>query len=281
MRYADDFVITGDSKEILESVVRPWVEAFLAVRGLQLSEAKTRITHIDEGFDFLGWNFRKYSGKLLIKPSKKNAQAFYRKVAETISGNKTVKQGDLIQLLNPMLRGWAQYHRPVSAKQTYSRMEHLIFRKLWRWSKRRHPQKSAVWVKQKYFHSIGARHWVFAVRTVREDGSWGLNELYQLSGMAIKRHTRIKGEFNPFDPTWEQYGETLAAGAHVGTNALPKAVGDAVYVTRRAMRALWLCLNGRIGLARPSSGISDAWRYRRFIQPGAASPALPSASARW
>jgi RNA-directed DNA polymerase len=212
VRYADDFVITGDSKEILESVVRPWVEAFLAVRGLQLSEAKTRITHIDEGFDFLGWNFRKYSGKLLIKPSKKNAQAFYRKVAETISGNKTVKQGDLIQLLNPMLRGWAQYHRPVSAKQTYSRMEHLIFRKLWRWSKRRHPQKSAVWVKQKYFHSIGARNWVFAVRTVREDGSWGLNELYQLSGMAIKRHTRIKGEFNPFDPTWEQYGETLRQG---------------------------------------------------------------------
>jgi RNA-directed DNA polymerase len=212
VRYADDFVITGDSKEILERVVRPWVEAFLAVRGLQLSEAKTRITHIDEGFDFLGWNFRKYSGKLLIKPSKKNAQAFYRKVAETISGNKTVKQGDLIQLLNPMLRGWAQYHRPVSAKQTYSRMEHLIFRKLWRWSKRRHPQKSAVWVKQKYFHSIGARRWVFAVRTVREDGSWGLNELYQLSGMAIKRHTRIKGEFNPFDPTWEQYGETLRQG---------------------------------------------------------------------
>ncbi|SAK55540.1 RNA-directed DNA polymerase [Caballeronia arationis] len=212
VRYADDFVITGDSKEILERVVRPWVEAFLAVRGLQLSEAKTRITHIDEGFDFLGWNFRKYSGKLLIKPSKKNAQAFYRNVAETISGNKTVKQGGLIQLLNPMLRGWAQYHRPVSAKQTYSRMEHLIFRKLWRWSKRRHPQKSAVWVKQKYFHSIGARRWVFAVRTVREDGSWGLNELYQLSGMAIKRHTRIKGEFNPFDPTWEQYGETLRQG---------------------------------------------------------------------
>jgi len=212
VRYADDFVITGDSKEILENEVRPWVEAFLAVRGLQLSEAKTRITHIDEGFDFLGWNFRKYSGKLLIKPSKKNAQAFYRKVAETISGNKTVKQEDLVQLLNPMLRGWAQYHRPVSAKQTYSRMEHLIFRKLWRWSKRRHPQKSAVWVKQKYFHSVGARNWVFAVRTEREDGSWGLNELYQLSGTAIKRHTRIKGEFNPFDPKWEQYGETLRQG---------------------------------------------------------------------
>ena len=126
VRYADDFVITGVSKEVLENEVRPWVEAFLAVRGLQLSEEKTRITHIDEGFDFLGWNFRKYSGKMLIKPSKKNAHAFYRKVAEAISGNKTVKQEDLIRLLNPMLRGWAEYHHRVSAKRTFSRLEHLV-----------------------------------------------------------------------------------------------------------------------------------------------------------
>ncbi len=80
VRYADDFVITGASQDLLETVVRPWVEAFLAQRGLRLSPAKTRVTHIDQGFDFLGWNFRKYSGTLLIKPSKKNAQTFYGKV---------------------------------------------------------------------------------------------------------------------------------------------------------------------------------------------------------
>ncbi|AME24130.1 group II intron reverse transcriptase/maturase [Burkholderia sp. PAMC 26561] len=209
VRYADDFVITGDSQEVLVDEVRPWIEAFLAVRGLQLSEEKTRITHIDQGFDFLGWNFRKYSGKLLIKPSKKNAQAFYRKVADTISGNKTVKQADLIRLLNPMLRGWAQYHSPVVAKQAYSRMEHLMFQKLWRWSKRRHPQKGADWVRKKYFHSIGDRQWVFAVPVVKRDGSRGLLELYQISGTVIKRHLKIKAEFNPFDPIWEQYGEKL------------------------------------------------------------------------
>jgi RNA-directed DNA polymerase len=209
VRYADDFVITGVSKEILEQEVRPWVEAFLAVRGLQLSEEKTRITHIDDGFDFLGWNFRKYSGKLLIKPSKKNAQAFYRKVAEAISGNKTVTQESLIDLLNPMLRGWAQYHHPVSAKQAYSRMEHLIFGRLWRWSKRRHPRKSSAWVKQKYFHAVAAQQWVFATRRRRDDGSWGLSELYTLSKTAIKRHTKIKGDYHPFDLTWEQYGEQL------------------------------------------------------------------------
>ena len=209
VRYADDFVITGDSKEILENEVRPWVEAFLAVRGLRLSEAKTRITHIDEGFDFLGWNFRKYSGTLLIKPSRKNVQTFYRKVADTISGHKTVKQAELIRLLNPMLRGWAQYHSSVVAKQAYSRMESLVFFRLWRWSKRRHPNKNTDWVKQKYFHSTGSRNWVFAVPIVRDDGSTGLLELYQLSGMEIRRHKKVKCDFNPFDPQWEQYGEQL------------------------------------------------------------------------
>jgi len=209
VRYADDFVITGDSKEVLESEVKPWVEAFLAVRGLRLSEEKTRITHIDDGFDFLGWNFRKYSGKLLIKPSKKNVQTFYRKVSETISGNKTVGQEDMIRLLNPMLRGWAQYHSPVVAKEAYNRMEYLVFQRLWWWSKRRHPQKNARWVGQKYFHSVGERQWVFAAPVVWKDGSKGLFELYRINGTAIKRHKKVKGDYHPFDPTWEQYGEQL------------------------------------------------------------------------
>src|SRR5690606_10159096 len=105
IRYADDFVITGSSKEVLVEQVRPWVEQFLATRGLQLSDEKTRVTHIDAGFDFLGWNFRKYNGKFLIKPSKKNALAFYRKVKEIIDVHKTIRQDLLIKMLNPLLRG--------------------------------------------------------------------------------------------------------------------------------------------------------------------------------
>lgn len=209
VRYADDFVITGASDDLLSNEIRPLVEAFLAIRGLQLSEEKTRITHIDEGFDFLGWNFRKYKEKLLIKPSKKNAKAFYRKVAEAISRNKTVTQEDLIRLLNPMLRGWAQYHQPVVAKQAYSRMEHLVFTRLWRWSKRRHPNKGPDWVRRKYFRTVGERNWVFATPVEHEDGSKELLELYQISGTAIQRHQKIKGEYNPFDPTMERYGEEL------------------------------------------------------------------------
>ncbi|RQS57811.1 group II intron reverse transcriptase/maturase [Burkholderia sp. Bp8986] len=209
VRYADDFVITGTSQEVLESDVKPWVEAFLAQRGLQLSEEKTRIVHINDGFDFLGWNFRKYAGTLLIKPSKKNVQTFYRKVEETISGNKAAKQESMILLLNPMLRGWAQYHSPVVAKQAYTRMEHLVIKRLWRWSKRRHPNKGKDWVKRKYFHTVGNRNWVFAAPTVREDGSKGLLEMYQLSGTEIRRHKKVRGDFNPFDPMMEQYSEEL------------------------------------------------------------------------
>src|SRR5690606_10168276 len=105
VRDADDFVITGDSIGFLKNEVRPWVEEFLAVRGLQLSMEKTRIVSIDQGFDFLGWNFRRYKAKFLIKPSKKNVKTFYGKVKEVISANKTAKQEELISLLNPMLRG--------------------------------------------------------------------------------------------------------------------------------------------------------------------------------
>lgn len=116
VRYAADFVITADSPDILEKVVRPWVEQFLAVRGLELALEKTRIVSIDQGFDFLGWNFRKYGEKLLIKPSKKNVQAFYHKVREIIQGHHGDSQDHLIHRLRPVLRGWAQYHQPVVAR---------------------------------------------------------------------------------------------------------------------------------------------------------------------
>ena len=123
----------------MEDEVRPWIEAFLAQRGLRLSPAKTRVTHIDEGFDFLGWNFRKYRGVLLIKPSRKNVKAFYGKVREIVNDHKQVTQADLIKLLNPVLRGWAQYHQPVVAKETFNKLDSLLW---WRFDSLGTPQAS-------------------------------------------------------------------------------------------------------------------------------------------
>ncbi|SEO21287.1 group II intron reverse transcriptase/maturase [Pseudomonas sp. NFACC39-1] len=209
VRYADDFVITGSSKEMLENEVKPWVEQFLAMRGLQLSPEKTHVVHIDQGFDFLGWNFRKYDGKLLIKPSKKNMKAFYRKVKEAISTNKTAKQEDLIRRLNPMLKGWALYHQPVVAKKAYSRMDNSIFHALWRWAKRRHPNKSLEWVRRNYFQAHESRSWVFATTKLKADGTKILAPLYLLASTPIERHRKVSGEYNPFDPSMEEMGEKL------------------------------------------------------------------------
>lgn len=209
VRYADDFVVPSGSQELLETEIRPWIEAFLAKRGLRLSQAKTKIVHIDHGFDFLGWNFRKYEEKLLIKPSKKNVKAFYEKLRKIIGEQLMARQEDLIRLLNPMLRGWAQYHSPVVAKQAFSRMESLLFWRLMRWAKRRHPTKNAAWIRQRYWRSIGDRKWVFAVDVDTRAGDKGVMELYSLAGTAIERHKKIMGEYHPYDPQWEAYGETL------------------------------------------------------------------------
>lgn len=209
VRYADDFVITGSSPEVLQSEVKPWVEQFLAVRGLQLSAEKTRIVHIDEGFDFLGWNFRKYNGKLLIKPSKKNVKAFYGKVKEIIGTHKTVKQEDLIRLLNPVLRGWARYHQPVVAKKAYTRMDDQIYRALWRWARRRHPNKSLDWIGAKYFRPVENRNSVFCTSIMNEAGEKKAIRLYALEATPIERHKKISGSYNPYDPAMEAMGEKL------------------------------------------------------------------------
>jgi RNA-directed DNA polymerase len=209
VRYADDFVITGASQEILETQIRPWVAEFLSQRGLRLSESKTRIVHINQGFDFLGWNFRKYSDKLLIKPTRKNVKAFYQKISDIISGSLGLTQETLLQLLNPMLRGWAQYHSPVVAKDTFSFVDALIFWRLTRWAKRRHPKKAARWIRKKYWRTAGNRNWVFSATSVTEDGKKIPIELYQLAGTPIVRHKKVKGAYNPYDPKWELDSETL------------------------------------------------------------------------
>ncbi|MBK9468984.1 MAG: group II intron reverse transcriptase/maturase [Pseudomonadales bacterium] len=210
VRYADDFVITADSPEILEKEVRPWVEQFLALRGLGLAKEKTRIVSIDHGFDFLGWNFRKYGEKLLIKPSQKNVQAFYSKVRAIIQAHHGGSQDHLIHRLRPVLRGWALYHQPVVAKATFHRLDAKIWYLLWRWARRRHQKKGARWVRGRYFHTLGARSWEFAYKQ-REapSGHTEYMRLEPLSATPIQRHVKIKGNYNPFDPAWEREGEKL------------------------------------------------------------------------
>ena len=157
VRYADDFIITGVSKELLENQVKPLIIEFLQARGLTLSEEKTKITHIEEGFDFLGFNLRKYKGKFIMKPSKKSRKRFLDKVREIVDKNKSTKQQSLIRLLNPVIKGWANYYRGCSASETFKKADTQIFNKLWRWSRRRHPKKGKQWVANKYYHTVRGR----------------------------------------------------------------------------------------------------------------------------
>jgi RNA-directed DNA polymerase len=152
IRYADDFVITGRTKELLEGEIKPLVEQFLQERRLELSPTKTVVTHVEKGFDFLGQNVRKYpNGKLLIKPSKKNIKTFLDGVRGNIKAALGMSAVDLIDWLNPKIRGWSNYHRHVVSKRIFTRVDRSIFIRLWQWARRRHPEKSSGWLRQKYF----------------------------------------------------------------------------------------------------------------------------------
>lgn len=209
VRYADDFIITGESPEFLRDKVLPIVKEFLTERGLQLSEEKTVITHIEDGFDFLGKNIRKYNGKLLIKPSKTSVKSFLAKVRSIIKGNKSTKQETLIRKLNPVIRGWVNNQRYVVSSKVFSRVDYEIYKCLWQWAKRRHKKKSHKWIAQKYWHHIGSRQWTFSVpyENQRAEGEPLYCKLEYATDTKIIRFKKIVAEANPFDEYWTDYFE--------------------------------------------------------------------------
>ena len=207
IRFADDFIITGKSRDFLEQEAQPLVEQFLAERGLELSPEKTRVTHIEEGFDFLGTRIRKYDGKLLCTPAKKNVRNFLDTIRGIVKGHKQAITGNLIMQLNPVIRGWAQYHQHGASKRTFAKVDHHIFTLLWQWARRRHPRKSHHWIRNKYFRSEDGNNWVYFGKVTRSDGTKQDVRLFRASSVAIRRHTKIRGEANPYDPQWEPYFE--------------------------------------------------------------------------
>ena len=212
IRYADDFVITGRSKELLEGEVKPLVEQFLQQRGLELSPKKTVITHVEKGFDFLGQNERRYpNGKLLIKPSKKNVKTFLDGIGRIIKASIGRSAADLIGKLNPKIRGWANYHRHVVSKHTFVHVDSIIFCRIRQWARRRHPKKSSDWLKKRYFGQRRGRDWSFFSETCDDEGQPGKLWLHRASSTPIKRHIKVKGEANPYDPAHETYFETREA----------------------------------------------------------------------
>lgn len=188
VRFADDFVVTASDKETLEAI-KKMIEEFLKPRGLTLSKEKTIITHIDDGFDFLGWNFRKFKGKLIIKPSHKSICKITQKVSELIKRNRTSKQEILIGKLNEVTRGRANYHHSMCAKRAFGTIDHRIWEMLWRWAKRRRPNKSKHWIVDKYWETHKGRKWTFKTDK---------NILFLMMDMPIVRKGQMALDKNPF-----------------------------------------------------------------------------------
>lgn len=199
-RYADDFIITCSNKEVLEKEVIPLLNGFLKERGLKLSEEKTKITHIDDGFNFLGFNIRKYKGKLLIKPAKESITRFLREVKVIFDSNKALRQSDLITLLNVKIRGWCNYYRHVVAKERFAYVGFRLWKMCWQWSMRRHPQKGKKWVMNKYFTSYKGRSWRFYDK---ESDTF----LILPDKVPIVRHVKILEGAEVFNPAWDKYFE--------------------------------------------------------------------------
>jgi RNA-directed DNA polymerase len=189
VRYADDFIITANSKETAEEL-KSIISQFLHSRGLTLSEEKTLITHINEGFDFLGWTFRKFKDKLIIKPSKNSIKSFIRKSSTIILKQmKAEKQSELIRRLNQIIRGWTNYHKHTVASNAFSYINNTLYILLQQWAKHRHPNKNLWWRLNKYWHEKNGKRWLFM------DGEFYLINLRRIK---IVRHPKLQISKNPF-----------------------------------------------------------------------------------
>ena len=227
IRYADDFVILHKEHSVVQSC-RELISEWLKDMGLELKPSKTRLTHTlhnvgqeKAGFDFLGFNIRQYKvgkyksgkdtqGKLLgfktlIKPSKKSIRNHYTQLAEIITKNKSSKQETLIGKLNPVIRGWCNYFSGVISKRVFNKIDSLLYWKLWKWVKRRHPNKRKTWLKDKYFckesfydkkeNKFISRDWIFATT---KDGKIHYRLLSHAKTKII-RHIKVRGEASPYD----------------------------------------------------------------------------------
>ena len=261
IRYADDFIVTCSDKDYLSETVLPAIQTFLEPRGLALSDDKTHITHIEEGFDFLGQNIRKYfsktrhlQGTLLIKPSKKNIETFLEKVQMVIKKQGSGRTQHLIETLTPMIRGWGMYHRHIVAKRIFAHIDHRIFNMTWRWAKRRHSarRKDKRWIKKRYFTRIKHRDWLFF------DTDEKTKEkviLFQASDIPIKRHIKIRSRANPYSVKDEPYFELRTQ-----RKLLEKLEG------RRLLESISKRQDGRCAYCGELIELKTGWHFHHIVQ---------------
>lgn len=207
IRYADDFVVTAKSKEALEAI-KPTIEEWLRVRGLELNQEKTRIVSIYDGFNFLGFHVRMFQGKCLFKPQKEKVLGFLREVRAWLKSHASITALEVILQLNAKIRGWANYYRHAVSKQTFAYVSSQIRIALWQWCLRRHPNKNKDWVHKKYFTRAEGRSWVFFAHS-KPGKKWGERDsriyLFDTRTIRITRHVKVRGKASPDNPEQAEY----------------------------------------------------------------------------
>jgi RNA-directed DNA polymerase len=216
VRYADDFVVFCETEDDARKA-RSQIGAGLAGRGLKLSEAKTRVVHLSEGFDFLGFNVRQYpsptskSGwKLLIKPSRKSVQQLKIRLIREWRAMRGQNITAVLTRLSPVIRGWSNYHRVVVSKRLFARIDNWMFNKEVQWVRDSHPNKPWYWLKSRYWGQLNPRrqdNWVFG-------DTAGHGHLPKLAWTPIVRHIIVKGRASPDDPALAEYWARRNARRH-------------------------------------------------------------------
>jgi RNA-directed DNA polymerase len=218
------------------------------------------VTHVTDGFDFLGQTIRKrqwgqhQKAKLYITPSRKSVKAFLTTVRARIKASHGMSAGDLIEQLNPLIAGWALYHRHVVSKAVFHSVDHAIFQALWAWAVRRHRHKTRRWVKDKYFHVHGPRRWVFTGVVRRSNGQRTVTRLVAADQVRIQRHVKIRAEANPYDPAWEPYFERRLDVKMVGT-----------FAGRRVLLRLWREQHGLCPVCQQKITTLTGWHSHHLV----------------
>ena len=255
---------------------------FLKERGLELSHEKTGITHVEEGFDFLGQNVRRYrNGKILTKPSASSVKTFLSKIQDTIDDSGGLTAGELIQRLNQQIKGSTMYHRYAASKRTFGHMDHRIFQMVWRWCRRRHPRKSGKWIRRRYCPRDEYRHWVFT-GVLRGQKGPGLADPVDGRGEGEDHSLReIRSEVNPYDPKWELYLEARLGWQLAQTRDRPQSDRIPMEGTKGTMSDLRSTPAHRRGrLPDPPSDLAEPRRYGHGGQHGVDACQLPPAGPR-
>ena len=206
IRYADDFIVTSRSREVLEQKILPAIKTFLAERGLTLSEEKTHITNINDGFDFLGQHVRKYkNGQVLTTPSRKSLQGLQNAVREILEALCVMDNWSMIRRLNQMIQGWCNYHRHACSSKAFSWFDTWLHFEIRRWLHKRHQNKGRLWIKKKYFRPHRTIRWSFFAVKKQPDGRKEYRDLIKAGWTHIVRHVKIQTDLNPFDLSCKEY----------------------------------------------------------------------------